>query len=86
MSEGCPLTLTLMPTPSLETARRVKVKVKDLADRHGGVIGVGLTRLGGDYAVKVNLISGSAKGLPDMLDGVRVIYEISGRVRPRAVR
>ena len=86
MSEALALRLTHMATPSLEAARRVKNKARDLAARHASVAGVGLTRVGGDYAVKVSLHAAAPLELPSSVDGVRVIYEVTGPVRPRSAR
>ena len=50
------------------------------------VVGAGLCKIGGSYAVKVNLRepSASVAGLPARIDGVQVIYEVVGPVLLRS--
>ena len=53
-----------------------------LADEPG-VVGVGLARRAEDYVVKVNLADASAAGrVPENVDGVPVVTEVIGAVRP----
>jgi hypothetical protein len=48
-----------------------------------GVVGVGLARLADDYVVKVDLADPSAAGrVPGSVDGVPVVTEVIGAVRP----
>lgn len=49
------------------------------------VVGVGLTRVGGDYAVKVNLAAppADADAIPSTIDGVPVRVEVVGTPRKR---
>lgn len=48
-----------------------------------GAVGVGLARGDGGYVVKVNLIdAGVADLVPDDVDGVPVVTEVIGVVRP----
>jgi len=51
----------------------------------GKVAGVGITRVDGRYAVKVNLMEPPAPDveLPTEIDGVPVRVEITGAIRPR---
>jgi hypothetical protein len=46
------------------------------------VSGIGITQVGDDYAVKVNLASALPPGvtLPDELDGVPVVFEVVGAI------
>ncbi len=53
-----------------------------LADEPG-VVGVGLARRAGDYVVKVDLADPRAAArVPGDVDGVRVVTEVIGVVRP----
>lgn len=51
------------------------------------VVGVGLTRIGESYAIKVNLANSSALGsaLPGDIDGVPIIYEVTGPARKQVI-
>jgi hypothetical protein len=47
------------------------------------VVGVGLARRSGTYVVKVDLAdAGAARRVPGNVDGVRVVTEVIGAVRP----
>ena len=47
------------------------------------VVGVGLARRAGSYVVKVDLaVPGAARRVPGDVDGVRVVTEVIGVVRP----
>jgi hypothetical protein len=70
------------PEISLEQARAAKAEAVRRCAAIGAVTGVGLTRVGGSYAVKVNL-SRSAEGVPTEIDGVPVTVEVAGPVRAR---
>jgi hypothetical protein len=48
-----------------------------------GVVGIGLARRGGGYVVKVDVSDASAAPrVPHDVDGVRVVTEVIGVVRP----
>jgi hypothetical protein len=70
---------------SIKRARAAKARALDEFSRLGRVVGVGLTRLGGSYAVKVNLAEPLADGIdaPTSIDGVEVRVAIVGAIRPR---
>lgn len=72
-----------MPS-SIEDARRAKSQVMTAVGDDVPVVGVGLTKIGADHAVKVNLAE-PREGLPDRLDGVPVVYEVVGRITKRGV-
>src|SRR5207237_4056499 len=63
-------------TATLKEARAAKAKVAQMVSGHPDVNGVGITRDGNGYAVKLNL-SGrtNAAPLPTQLDGVKVRIE-----------
>lgn len=73
-----------MPQVSLARAQAAK---KAAVKRFGGlapVTGVGITRVDGAYAVKVNLSEPVERGtLPSSIDGVRLCVEVIGRIRRR---
>jgi hypothetical protein len=48
-----------------------------------GVVGIGLARQSADYVVKVDLADAAvAQRVPGDVDGVRVVTEVVGAVRP----
>lgn len=73
---------------SLEQARAAKRSALDRLAGAEAVTGVGITRVGGEYAVKVNLAEPLRKGLqvPDEIDGVKVRVEVVGSIRARTPR
>jgi hypothetical protein len=74
-----------MPHVTLEEAQAAKKTARRLFETVGSVIGVGITRLGGEYAVKVNLSGPIAPGteVPTEIDGVPVRVEVTGSIRAR---
>ena len=72
-------------TATLKEARAAKAKVAQLLSGRPEVNGVGITRDGDGYAVKLNLVSrnGSPK-VPKTVDGVPVRVERVGRIAKRA--
>jgi hypothetical protein len=74
----------------LEQARAAKSQAKELFGRFGIVNGVGLTRLGDRYAVKVNFATepqppaGGDGELPREIAGVPVVVQVVGRVHKQA--
>ncbi len=66
----------------LQDARAAKEKARILFRRLGRVCGVGITRLGDSYAVKVNLEAKPARGtqLPQEIDGVPIVVQITGPI------
>ena len=75
----------VMPPVTLEKAQAAKKTALRLLEAVDSVVGVGITRLGGKYAVKVNLSGPIAPGteLPTEIDGVPVRVEVTGSIRPR---
>ncbi len=70
---------------SLDQARSAKQSAFSAFSRLVEVIGVGITRHEGGYAVKVNLRTPPAAGvdLPSTIDGVPVCIEVTGPIRKR---
>src|SRR5437763_1728031 len=61
---------------TLQQARAAKAKVVRMVGDHPEVNGVGITRVGDGYVVKLNLSSPNGKtGLPKQIDGVPVRVE-----------
>jgi hypothetical protein len=70
---------------TLEQARAAKAAALRHFENLGTVVGVGVTRVEGAYAVKVNLSEPPAEGteLPEEIDGVPVRIEVVGTIRKR---
>jgi hypothetical protein len=65
----------------MDKARAAKMKVLSKVRSIRGVNGVGLTKVGDRYAVKINLSNALQEGtLPDEIDGVPVVSEIVGTI------
>lgn len=75
-----------MDQASRDRARAAKDKLALAIRGSAEVVGVGLTRHGDAMAVKVNLARPAAPGsaLPESFEGVPVVYEVVGRITPRA--
>ena len=67
----------------LEAARAVKEKAVKVVGRSARVCGVGITRQGGVYAVKVNVEEEPAERetLPEEIDGVPIFIKVVGKIR-----
>jgi hypothetical protein len=74
-----------MSGTSLKKARAAKKRAVAEFSHLACVTAVGITRVGDDYAVKVNLSEPADPGmqLPAEIDGVRVCVEVTGKIRPR---
>ena len=65
----------------LEAARAAKSKAVRLLRSNTGVNGIGITRLEGVYAVRVNLERECDPGeLPTEIDGVPVVIRVVGQI------
>jgi hypothetical protein len=71
---------------SLERARAAKESAKALLGSLPGLAGVGITKLGEDYALKVNLREALPPGMsvPERIDDVPVCVEVVGTIRKRS--
>lgn len=69
----------------LDEARAAKERAKSIFAGRASVVGIGLTRVGKGYGVKVNLDTppASHSDLPETIDGVPVRIEVIGPIRPR---
>jgi hypothetical protein len=73
-----------MGSCTLEQARAAKAKALAVFERLAPVVGVGITRIGDGYGLKVNLRERPADAeLPDAVEGVPVRVEVVGQIRPR---
>lgn len=74
-----------MPQVTLEQAQAAKQSVLRRLGTLAQVVGVGISRVGGEYVIKVNLSEPIEPGteLPTEIDGVRVRVEITGTIRAR---
>lgn len=73
---------------TIAQARAAKSVAKAELARFPGVVGIGLTKVGDDYALKVNLreaLPGELR-VPRSIAGVPVKVEVVGRIRKRVAR
>jgi hypothetical protein len=70
---------------SLEQARAAKESAKALLADLPGVVGIGITKVGGDYALKVNLRAPLPPGVvvPERIGDVPVRVEVVGKITKR---
>jgi len=70
---------------SLEQARAAKQSAKALLAALPGVVGVGITKIGEDYALKVNLREPLPEDVsaPERIGNVLVRVEVVGRIVKR---
>jgi hypothetical protein len=68
----------------LEEAREAKRKAADLFRDLPELAGLGITKVGKRFAVKLNLRAPLADGieLPEEIDGVPIQIEIVGKIKP----
>jgi len=74
-----------MASITLEQARAAKAEAQDIFSKIGEVLGIGITKIGQDYAIKVNLRAASAESAsaPTKVRGVPVQVEYIGSIRSR---
>jgi hypothetical protein len=64
-------------------ARAAKSTLAERLSGDPGVVGIGLARRKSDYVLKVNLLdAAAAPRVPGNVNGVRVVTEVTGAVRP----
>ena len=68
---------------TLDRARAAKARAHEVFSKLADVVGVGITTIGSEYGLKVNLSSPppSANALPTEVDGVPVRVEVVGKIR-----
>lgn len=74
-----------MPQVTLDQARAAKASAMKLFERLGMNVAVGITRVGDNYAVKVNVGEPPPADvkIPTEVDGVPIKFEVTGTIRPR---
>ena len=75
----------VQPPATLSQARAAKSEVAKRLAGHPLVNGIGIARVNGGYAVKVNLSAPVKNGMPRSVSGVPVKTEVVGRITRRAV-
>jgi hypothetical protein len=66
-----------------DAARAAKSSLQEYLAGRPGVVGIGLARQASGYVVTVNLTDeGAASSVPADVDGVRVVTQVVGVVRP----
>jgi hypothetical protein len=75
-------------SPQLNAARGAKEKAKQIFSQFGTVKGIGLTKMGERYAVKINFESEphDRDRMPREVEGVPVVVQITGPLRKQALR
>lgn len=70
---------------TLDRARAAKARAHQVFSKLADVVGVGITTIGSEYGLKVNISSPppSSKTLPKEVDGVPVRVEVVGKIRKR---
>jgi hypothetical protein len=68
---------------TLQEARAAKARIESLLARNRKVNGIGLSRRGKGWCVKVNLSGPTKANLPKEVDGVPVQIEQVGRISKR---
>jgi hypothetical protein len=73
--------IMLAESSDLREARDAKGRAREVFGRFGKVNGVGITRQGGRYAVKVSFEAPPQSGdLPREIAGVPVIFQVVGKI------
>lgn len=82
------MSIVMAESLQLIEARSAKKKAKQIFSRFGFVNGVGLTRLGDRYAIKVNFEVEplNSANLPDEIEGVPVVVRIVGPLHKQTNR
>ena len=75
-----------MKPATMHQARAAKLKAARQVSALAPVVGVGITRVGAGYGIKVNLKEETSAALPRSVDGVPLRFELTGRIRKRANR
>jgi len=72
-----------MKPSTLDDVRAVKAEAANLFSSLAPVVGVGITRIGDGYGLKVNLKEKSKVPLPSEVAGVPVQVEVVGPIQKR---
>lgn len=73
---------------TIEQARAAKATARTELAAVPGLAGIGLTKVGKDYALKINLRAALPRGVhvPERIEGVPVCVEVVGKIRKRPPR
>lgn len=72
-----------MTSATVDDVRAAKARAMALFAPLADVVGVGITRVGEGYGLKINLRTAPATTLPEEVDGVPVKVEIVGSIKKR---
>ena len=71
-------------TVTIEQARKAKAEASKCLSQSLPIVGLGLSKQGENYVLKVNLSHHIAPTrLPQLMAGVPIIYEVVGSIRPQ---
>ncbi|MEJ7591582.1 MAG: hypothetical protein WKF77_08535 [Planctomycetaceae bacterium] len=72
---------------ALQRARAAKGVAEQVFSKLLGEVAIGITRIGGAYALKINVTEAPADTLklPNSVEGVPVQVEVTGKIRKRMV-
>lgn len=73
----------------IEQARAAKAKLVARIGTLSALAGIGLTQIGDDYALKVNLTEdadGEIPEIPTEIDGVTILQQVVGAIRRQPVK
>ena len=70
-----------MKAHTLEEARAAKTEAEAVFSSLASVVGVGITRVGVGYGLKINLSEDAKTALPTEVAGVPIQVEIVGRIQ-----
>jgi hypothetical protein len=68
---------------TLEAARSAKEEARRQLAGKRDVVGIGLTKARGGYAVKVNFSCAPDSPVPESVNGVPIVVEVVGTIRKR---
>jgi len=69
---------------ALDEVRAVKAEAQKAYGQLARVVGVGITRIGDGYGLKINLESAPAAAVPTAFKGVPVRVEVVGAIKKQA--
>ena len=77
--------VAMSETTTLDSARLAKAKLTSILATARNVVGIGITRVGGGFGLKVNLSDrDESVTVPSEVDGVPIVVEVIGRITKRA--
>lgn len=75
-----------VPGPAIDQVRAVKPRAMRVFKKSGALVGIGISRQGSGYGLKINLSHAPKPGqdLPTQIDGVPVQLSVVGPIRKRS--